>query len=52
MDVKQAIEVLIKAASLGEYSELEKLVVDQAIDTCSKLQFKEPEKRIEDEENN
>lgn len=42
--IKKAIEVLIKAASLGEYSELEKMIVDEAILVCSQIQFQEPKK--------
>lgn len=43
-NIKKAIEVLIKAASLGEYSELEKMIVDEAILVCSQIQFQEPKK--------
>lgn len=50
MNIKQAIEVLMKAASTREYSELEKMIVDEALLICSQLQFEQPKKE-EDYEN-
>ena len=50
MNIKQAIEVLIKAASTREYSELEKMIVDEALLICSQLQYENDEKESSKEE--
>lgn len=47
MNIKQAIEVLMKAASTREYSELEKMIVDEALLICSQLQFEQPKKEVD-----
>ena len=47
MNIKQAIEVLMKAASTREYSELEKMIVDEAILICSQLQFEQPKTEVD-----
>jgi len=50
MNIKQAIEVLMKAASTREYSELEKMIVDEAILICSQLQFEQPKTEVDYEQ--
>ena len=39
MDIKQAIQVLIKAALAGRYNDLERLTIDQAVELCSQLEI-------------